>query len=80
MVTAAGEGTRQFTVAASKVQDRFAAAQRIDQARHAGLESLAGVGKVRAEVVIEVAVELDQALGRGGIHAVIITGIILRNA
>ncbi len=75
-MAAPGEGARQFAVAAAEVQDGRVPLKGREEARHAGLQPPARGREVRAEAGVEIAVQSNQALRGGRIHAAIITVII----
>lgn len=75
-MAAGRQGARQFAVATPKVEDGFAAAQGFEELLNAGLESEARRREVASAPRIEATIEIQQAVNRGRVHAVIIMGII----
>lgn len=71
-VTGACQRARQIPVAAAQVENCLVALQTPDQLQHAGLETLTGGGKGRAEFLIEFIVEREQTGHCVRVHAVII--------
>ena len=72
----ARESPREGAISAPEIQHRLIGAQGRDQALDARLQSLAGLREGLTVLCIEETVDFEEALGRSGVHAVIIMGAL----